>query len=211
MHLGAKISTIVILAVLGTPAIATAQEADPPIEAPPAEESVPDQASSATGSDSSDGARRRRLTAAMGGLESVSDDYGNKLSAPMGGLDVAFGTQINDIIGIYVPLHLSFGVFQGVGTAAGLPLGATGTLAATVVVDATLIDRVFIGGGAGVGILNNPTGPCVHLRAGGYPLVSRVEGTNRRKGLAVSADLRLIYTKYYKGTFPGVSIGYASF
>jgi len=32
----------------------------------------------------------------------------------------------------------------------------------------TLIDQVFVGAGGGFGIVNNPSGPVLHFRAGGY-------------------------------------------
>ncbi len=182
--------------LLWLPTTAEAQE-DP--EGPPADSSL------------EDGSRRRRLTAAGGGLERVSDSYGTSLTATMAGLDVHFGTQLNDTIGVYVPLHLYFGAFSGLGTVAGIPAGLTGTLAATVVIDATFVDRVFVGGGGGIGVLNRPTGPAIHLRAGGYPLVSRAKDSNRRRGLAVAVDLRLIYARGFNATYPTLSIGYASF
>lgn len=148
----------------------------------------------------------------MVGLERVADDFGNSLSAPMGGIDVAFGHQFSDPLGLSVPIHLSMGAFQGLGTVAGVPAGLTGTLAATVVLDATLADRFVVGGGAGVGILNNPTGPCLHLRAGGYPLMSRMDdGSGRRKGLSVTADLRMVFVEGFTATYPALTVGYASF
>jgi hypothetical protein len=93
----------------------------------------------------------------------------------------------------------------------GVPAGLTGTFAATLVVDATFADRLFARGGAGVGILNNPTGPAIHLRAGGYPVMSRPGDGARRKGLAVAGDLRLIYAKGIHATIPTLSIGYEAF
>ena len=203
--------------LLSTSAIAASQddgddvdesaEEPPASPAPPPASPTPPPAAAPT---NDDGARRRRLIAAMVGLETVSAS-GTKLTATMGGIDAHFGTQISDTIGVYVPLHLSLGVFPSLGTVAGIPAGLTGTFAATVVVDATFADVFFVGGGAGLGILNNPIGPAVHLRTGGYPLSGRAEGTNRRKGLAIALDLRLIFAKGITGTYPALSVGYASF
>jgi hypothetical protein len=145
------------------------------------------------------------------GLESVSDELGDSLSAPMGGLEVAFGMQLNDTVGGYVPWHLSFVSFSGLGPAVGVPAGLPGTWAAAGVADATLADRFFVGGGGGIGALNHPTGPALQLRAGGYPLLSRKENSPRRTGLAVAMDLRLIDAAGITGTDPTRSVGYASF
>ena len=192
------------LGLLLTSPLAVAQEDSEPL---PHEEVAPEEVTEVA----TDGARRRRATTVMGGIERVSDAFGTTLSAPMGGFDVAFGTQINDTLGVYVPFHLSFGNFQGLGTVAGIPAGLTGTLALTAVVDATFADRFSLGAGGGVGILNNPTGPCIHLRAAGYPVVNRDPTTNRRKGMVVAVDLRMIYARGFKATFPALSVGYAVF
>ena len=94
-----------MLLILLLPAVATAQ--DDPAQDDPADPPVAEAVTEATAS--TDGPRRRRYTALNAGLERVSDTFGNTLSAQMGGLDVHFGTQINDTIGVYVPLHLAFG------------------------------------------------------------------------------------------------------
>ncbi|MCB9673250.1 MAG: hypothetical protein H6734_27550 [Alphaproteobacteria bacterium] len=154
---------------------------------------------------------RRRGIAAMVGIENVSDDFGNSLSAPMGGIDVRLGTQIGDVLGIYAPLHLAFGSFQGLGTVGGVPAGLTGTFAATVVVDATLMDRFFVGGGGGLGVLNNPMGPCFHLRFGGYPIMTRPAGKDFRRGMSVSADIRVISAQGLSATYPSLTVGWEAF
>lgn len=216
------------LLLLSAPLVAFADdEPAPEVDEPAAEEVAPEADEAATdevenhdgstdtpppADDGAGGGRRRRLTAAMVGLETVADDFGNSLAAPMGGIDVAFGHQFDDTFGLSVPIHLSMGSFQGLGTVAGLPAGLTGTLAATVVFDATFIDRVFVGGGGGVGILNNPTGPCLHLRAGGYPVMGRMDdGSGRRRGLSVAADLRMVFVQGFTATYPALTVGYASF
>lgn len=185
--------------------------AAPALAQEPATTAPDDNTPAASGDPSEDGPRRRRYTAALVGLETVRDAAGNSLTATMGGLDAAFGIQLNDTIGVYAPLHLAFGNFSSVGSVGGIPLGLTGTLAATVVVDATFADRFFVGGGGGLGVLNNPMGPALHLRAGGYPLMNRMADSNRRKGMAVALDLRMIYAQGLTATYPTLSVAYASF
>ena len=160
----------------------------------------------------SSGLRRRTGISLLVGSERVSDDFGNHLSATMYGFDTRWGVQINDHLGIYVPLHLSIGNFREIeGSVLGIPAGLTGTLAATVVADVTLMDRFFVGAGMGIGVLNNPHGPALHFRVGGYPLMGPLAGSDRRRGLSVSGDLRLIFAEGLSATIPTLSLGYDSF
>ncbi len=153
-----------------------------------------------------DGVRFRGGISAGGGLEMVSaGDL--SVSAAMGGIDGRIGAQINDLIGVYAQPHLSFGSFDN-----GLGLGGlTGTISGTALVDFTFIDRIFVAAGAGYGVLNNPNGPALHFRAGGYPLVGDGENGIRRKGLMVGADLRVIFVDGATAIFPMGSIGYEAF
>ena len=200
-----------LLATLSLAGSASAQEAEEAEEAEQTEGTEQTAESTSLGTTADDGPRRRRGTAASVGIQTLSDSFGNSLSAPMAGMDVSFGTQINDRFAVYVPIHLSFGAYPGLGTVAGVPAGLTGTLAATVVADVTIADRFFVGGGGGLGILNNPMGPAVHLRAGGYPLMRRMDGSNQRKGLAVALDLRMIQAKGINAMIPSITAAYASF
>lgn len=125
-------------------------------------------------------------------------------TAIMGGVDGRMGVQINDMIGVYAQAHLSFGSFGGV-------LGLTGTFTTTAVVDFTFLDQLFVGGGAGFGVFNNPTGPVVHLRAGGYPLQGFGENGIRRKGLMLAFDMRLGFITGDTVVYPMGSIGYEAF
>jgi len=161
----------------------------------------------------SSGIRRRTGISLLVGSEKVSDDFGNHLSATMYGFDTRWGVQLNDHVGIYVPLHISIGHFREIeGSVLGVPAGLTGTLAATVVADYTLMDRFFVGAGAGIGILNYPHGPTLHLRVGGYPLMKPLDQTERRRGLSVSGDLRLVFVDGLNTTtIPTLSVGYDSF
>ena len=131
---------------------------------------------------------------------------GSDFSGFLGGVDGHLGMQINHLIGVYAVPHLSFGSIT-----AGAASGITGFFSGTVVADATLADRIFVGGGAGYGVLNNPSGPVVHLRAGGYPLMGRGEDGVRRKGLMLGVDLRVYFVEGLTVVHPMGSIGYAAF
>jgi len=47
--------------------------------------------------------------------------------------------------------------------------------------------------GGGVGVLNNPVGPEIHFRIGGYPLVARGQNGFTRKGLMLGVDARIFF------------------
>ena len=124
----------------------------------------------------------------------------------MAGIDGRIGVQINNIFGIYAQPHLSFG---------GGSSGATGTFAATALVDFTFIDRIFVAAGGGYGLANAPSGPALHIRAGAYPLVGRGDGSIVRKGLMVGVDARLIFISDAAPSYTVVqvmgAIGYEAF
>jgi hypothetical protein len=123
---------------------------------------------------------RGGVSAGAGGM--FISDY----SGFLGGVDGRLGLQINDLIGVYAVPHLSFGPVS-----VGSVSSAIGVFSATGVVDATFIDHIFVGAGGGFGVVNNPSGPVVHFRAGGYPLMGHGDDGIRRKGLMVGADVRL--------------------
>jgi hypothetical protein len=89
--------------------------------------------------------------------------------------------------------------------------GATGTFIATVLGEATFADRFFGAAGFGYGVLNNPSGFTLHLRAGGYPLMSKVENGMRRKGLMLGVDFRTVFVDGATGLLITGGIGYESF
>lgn len=149
-----------------------------------------------------DGMRFRYGVGAALGAEFV--DLANYGSAFMVGFDLRLGLQINDMFGVYLAPHLSFGSFGGI-------LGMTGTTALTAVADVTLRDRVSIGAGFGWGVLNNPSGPTLHIRAAAYPLVGRDPGTPRRRGLALGFDLRTVFADGVTGTLFLGTIGFERF
>lgn len=132
-----------------------------------------------------DGVRFRGGISVGGGGEFVSG-----FTAGLGGLDGRLGVQINKLVGVYLQPHFSAGAGS-----IGNVSGATGTAAATVLADFTFIDRIFVGAGAGYGLVNNPHGAAIHFRFGGYPLMKFSEVAPRRKGLMVGADLRTYFTQ----------------
>ena len=124
----------------------------------------------------------------------------------LGGFDGRMGVQINDLIGVYAQPQVGvyggdLGGFGGIGGLAG----------ASVVVDFTFIDQIFVGVGGGGAILNDPFAGELHIRAGGYPLMGYGEDGVRRKGLMIGADLRMFFLEGYVLLSPTASIGYEAF
>lgn len=153
-----------------------------------------------------DGPRFRFGISGGGGGEFVEG-----LNAWMVGVDARIGLQINDLIGVYVQPHLSFGRFPAAASG-GVPLsGSTGTFAFAAMVDFTLNDLLVFGAGAGYGVLNNPSGPMLAARVGAYPIRGRTEGTSRRKGLVVSAEMRAIFTGSITGVQAMAMVGYEAY
>jgi hypothetical protein len=89
-------------------------EVDPPqqaaAEGPGAAVAAPDEGGVAPDASTSegggDGPRFRFGVAAGAGLLSASDDFGNSASGTYYGLDLRFGAQISDLIGVYACLSL---------------------------------------------------------------------------------------------------------
>jgi len=172
-----------------------------PAEEAPAAEAAPAADAKPTSATGGDGARFR--FGISGGAGFVSNS-----AVPTGfyaGGDLRLGVQVNDLIGVYAMPQLGF---YGVD---GYPVGG-GILGATGVVEVTLFDRGFVGVGGGYGIMNSPSGPELHFRIGGYPLVSRSDEKVRRKGLSLAADIRMYFVDGYP-TFisPTFNIGYEAF
>jgi hypothetical protein len=152
-----------------------------------------------------DGLRFRGGVAFTLGGEFVSNaDF----SALMFGVDGRLGVQINNLVGVYVQPHLSFGH----GDVSGFG-GTTSTFAALAMVDFTLFDALFFGAGVGYGIFNNPKGAAIGLRVGGYPVKSVSDDRPRRKGLMLSLDTRIVFLDGGYGTGAQVmgAIGYEAF
>lgn len=175
----------------------------------PAEASPTEQASPADASPAADGGRFRFGIAGAAGLESVSAT-GVSVSGPMFGLDLRLGLQINHMIAVYAQPHLSFGSLSADVQGAVIS-GATGTFIATVVGELTFADRFFGGAGFGYGVLNNPSGFTLHLRAGGYPLMSKAANGIRRKGLMLGIDFRTVFVDGATGLLITGGLGYEAF
>jgi hypothetical protein len=143
-----------------------------------------------------DGMRFRGAAALSVGGERVGNaDF----KATLIGFDARLGLQVNDLLGIYAMPHVSFGPAKERGIS-----GFTGTVAMMVMADITLFDALFFGAGFGYGVMNNPSGPALGFRVGGYPLKSVDEYKARRRGLALAFDMRT----YFLGGFYGTGIQY---
>jgi hypothetical protein len=150
---------------------------------------------------------------ATAGAEIVSAPGWTTQSDPMYGLDLRLGWQLNDLLAVYAQPHLSIGPRRGdfaVGSVA--PGTITATVVATAIVEATFLDRLFIGAGPGWGALNSPSGLTIEGRFGGYPLMVRGSSGVRRKGLMIGADVRAVFLEASTtGTLLMACIGYEAF
>jgi hypothetical protein len=123
------------------------------------------------------------------------------------GVDLRFGWQVNDALGVVATPQLGYYKLDG----ASALFGSGGLIGTSVDADYTLFDRLFVGAGLGYAILNNPSGTELHLRAGGYPLVSRSDEKIRRKGLMLGIDFRVHFVEGYTFVAPTFNLGYESF
>lgn len=127
------------------------------------------------------------------------------------GADVRLGLQINDAFGVYA--QPQFGVYWA-GGSKGV-FGTGGLVGVSFGGDYTLFDRLFFGAGLGYGVLNNPSGFELHVRAGGYPLMSKSTTRARRKGLMLGLDFRVHFVSQnnvdYTAIAPTFNIGYEAF
>ena len=128
------------------------------------------------------------------------------LSGQLYGVDWRIGAQLNAALGIYVHSHISLGTAK-----IGATSGMTGNLATAVVGEYTLPVRLFVGGGVGYGVLNNPSGPLAEVRAGWYPFKKTSEGKARRLNLAVDARFYFAGPAIGTVTHIALSLGYDRF
>lgn len=158
-----------------------------------------------------DGGRFRFGINAAAGNESVSASSGGaSASGTMYGLDLRLGWQINNLLAIYAQPHMSFGSLTAKGGNVTVS-GATGTIVSTVMAEATFADRFFVGAGLGYGILNNPSGLALGVRAGGYPLMSHADDGPRRRGLMLGVDVKTVFVDGATGVLALGCIGYEKF
>jgi hypothetical protein len=152
-----------------------------------------------------DGVRFRGGVAIVGGGEFVSG-----FAAGLLGIDGRLGVQINRFVGIYLQPHFSAGTGVEQGGS-----GPTGTVSITAMADVTLLNRIFIGAGAGFGLVENPYGAVVAFRFGGYPVMRFSRFMPRRKGLMLGIDMRTYVLTSTTPTLPVIqmmgAIGYEAF
>lgn len=134
------------------------------------------------------GTRLRNGFSLSVGQEFGTTNLGTEVSGQLYGLDWRIGAQISDAIGVYLHSHLSLGT-AGVGNTSGY----TGNFATALTGEYTLPMRLFLGAGAGYGVLNNPSGPLVQFRVGYYPFEK--EGAGKARRLNIALDSRLYFVE----------------
>lgn len=192
-------------AAAATPAASPAPDSTPPAAAAaPTPSPAPAPAAPAAAAAPTpvkDSVRFRGGISIGGGGEFVSS-FGIGLAA----IDGRLGVQINKLIGVYIQPHVSFGA----GSIAGV-YGATGTVAATAMIDFTFINKIFVGTGAGYGVVNNPHGAVLAFHLGGYPIAKVYPDRPRRKGLMLALDQRTYFTAVGPVVQVIGSIGYEAY
>src|SRR5262245_43385144 len=140
---------------------------------------------------------------------SAGQEFGGDrmISGTMFGVDWRIGYRISEPLSVYLHSHLSFGSAHE-GTAAA---GTTGTFATALIGEYLLPMGLFVGGGAGWGVLNNPNGPLAEARIGYYPMKANGPGKSRR--LNVALDTRFYFADQGYGTVNHImlSLGYDRF
>lgn len=116
------------------------------------------------------------------GQEFGTTASGASISGQLYGLDWRIGARFTDAISVHLHSHLSLGTASVGGSS-----GTTGNFASALVGEYTLPMRVFVGAGAGYGVLNNPSGPLVEARVGYYPFKHTGSGKARRLNVALDA------------------------
>ena len=140
---------------------------------------------------------------------SAGQEFGGDrdVSGTMFGFDWRAGARVSEPLSIYVDSHLSFGsAKEGNGQS-----GFTGTFGAALIGEYTLPMRLFFAGGAGYGVLNNPSGPMLQGRVGYYFFDTRTASKARHLNLAL--DYRAISASQGYGmvNHVAISLGYDRF
>jgi hypothetical protein len=181
------------------------QAAEEEAPAPTAPEGHIKLASSEEGADG--GRFRFGISGGLGFFTATPENGTGEASFTYGGIDMRFGWQINDLVGVYAQPTLGY-----YSTGDGGFLGVGGLLGLAVAADVTLMDRFFAGAGLGYTIYNNPAGLTPLLRIGAYPLMSRSAEKVRRKGLMLGVDLRFTKLEALKTiVMPTFNVGYEAF
>jgi hypothetical protein len=140
---------------------------------------------------------------------SAGQEFGGDrdISGTMFGVDWRIGYRINQPISIYLHSHLSFGsATEGNGAS-----GVTGTFASALMAEYMLPMRLFVAGGAGYGVLNNPNGPLVAARVGYYPMQTNSIGKARRLNIALDYRAYFANQGYGQVNHIALSLGYDRF
>jgi hypothetical protein len=205
------LSGLTIVAVLTLAGRLSAQEdAAPPVtdsaSIPAAPAAAPARAESSA--DGADGLRFRFGVSGGYGFFTVKGEVGSaQASCSYYGMDLRFGAQINDLVGVYAQPTLGYYSADIEGL-----LGVGGLLGMAVGADVTFLDRFFAGAGIAYTVYNDPSGVGPLLRVGAYPLMSRNSESIRRRGLMVNVDLRYTKLDGYKAILmPTFNIGYEAF
>jgi hypothetical protein len=140
---------------------------------------------------------------------SAGQEFGGDrdVSGTMFGVDWRIGWRVSQPISVYLQSHLSFGsAKEGNGAS-----GVTGTFASALMGEYVLPMRVFVAGGAGYGVLNNPNGPIVAARVGYYPM--KTNGIGKARHLNIALDYRAFFANQGYGTVNHIalSLGYDRF
>ena len=164
--------SLISLAVVSLGSVAAADDAAPTTETAVAPAPTPPPATGPT--------LRNGFSLSVG--EEFATIQNMSLSGQLYGVDWRIGAQINKALAVYLDTHMSFGT-AAIGTASGV----TGNFATAVVGEYMLPMRAFVGGGGGYGVLNNPNGPLMQIRAGWYPFEAKGEGKSRRLNVALDS------------------------
>jgi hypothetical protein len=140
---------------------------------------------------------------------SAGQEFGGPrmISGTMFGFDWRIGYRISEPLSIYLHSHLSFGsAHEGNGAS-----GTTGTFASALVGEYLLPMGLFVGGGGGYGVLNNPSGPLAEARVGYYPM--KASGPGKSRHLNIALDARFYFADQGYGTVSHIalSLGYDRF
>lgn len=155
------------------------------------------------------GTRLRNGFSLSVGQEFGTSSLDNEFSGQLYGLDWRIGAQINEALGVYLHSHLSLGSITQNGGASGY----TGNFATAITGEYKLPMGLFFGGGAGYGVLNNPSGPLVNFRVGFYPFKPTGDGKARRLNVALDSRLYFVSVPAESVTMKHIalSIGYDRF
>jgi hypothetical protein len=152
-----------------------------------------------------DGGATLRNGFSLSAGEEFASVAGMSLSGQLYGVDWRIGAKLSDALSVYVHSHLSFGTAH-IGTASGV----TGNFAGALIAEYTLPQRIFVGGGGGYGVLNNPSGPLAEARVGYYPFQAKTTGAKVRR-LNVALDGRWYFADGITVTQVALSLGYDRF